>query len=464
MQQRTSGFILALASWLLAGVLWGPLPVSAQDTGSETLSQERISESLAEEGEEVPESIAVSEDLTVIGVVDEIRLEGQVVTAKSVVLRQLTFRAGDAVSRHDLDLSRARLLGLNGIYWQANFTWENAEEEGHIIVTVDLRARKTWYVSPSIPAGAVVGDRNFLASGDTAYAGYFYDEANGDYLLTFGYTDTQFLGGHNSMSYEAHVLDTTNTIRTDNILSTGESYYLDRTGFSLVYGTRYREKIRVGIGYRWDRVEAEKRGDPFASRGTDDSFYYSGRQIPDGNVGVLSLEVSTGSLDSRFFPTRGFYWQLYNEFSNSFTGSDFDFTRHTISGAVFQDIYKGRNVLAGRFTYSCLTGDPPDYELLPFDWQVRGYSLGTHRGKSLLVMNFEYRFIMEPEIFQGVLFADLGRSWDGHEFSFEGLEMGYGFGIRVYTAPFIPYNLLLRADYGFSDSGEEVTFGFNQFF
>jgi outer membrane protein assembly factor BamA len=111
-----------------------------------------------------------------------------------------------------------------------------------------------------------------------------------------------------------------------------------------------------------------------------------------------------------------------------------------------------------------MIGDPPDYELLPFDWQVRGYTLGTHRGKSLLAANFEYRFIAEPDIFQGVVFADFGRSWDNHVIALSGLEFGYGVGLRIYTAPFIPYNLLLRLDYGWSDNGEEFLFGFNQFF
>jgi outer membrane protein assembly factor BamA len=266
------------------------------------------------------------------------------------------------------------------------------------------------------------------------------------------------------MTVEGHLLDTSQSIRTDTIFSTGESYLIDRNGFSLTYNTRWNERIGVSFGYRWERVTTTKDGDPFRKFGTDDYFYYSGQRIPDGNVGVATFMLGAGNLDSRFFPTKGYYWSFYNEFAGSVTASDFDFTRHTISAATFRDISNPQNVVGARVIYSFLTGDPPSYELLPFDWQVRGYSAGTHRGKSLLAMNFEYRFIAEPDIFQGVLFTDLGRSWDGRKLSFNDLEFGYGFGVRIYTAPFIPYNLLIRLDYGFSSSGETFTAGFNQFF
>jgi outer membrane protein assembly factor BamA len=463
MPREISYRFCVLALSLVLAVVAQPIRTFAQDSGDESLNQERAIESLAQE-EEGPTSVAISEDMTVIGIADRVDITGDLVTSRAVVLRQLTFRIGDPVSRHDFDTSRNRLLSLNGIYWMADFTWENAEEEGHIIVGLNLGSRRTWYLSPSIPAGGAIGDRNFLGTGDAVAVGVFIDSENEDHFYTLSYTDPQFLGGHKSMYVEAHVLNTSNSIRTDTILSTGESYDLDRTGFNLAYRTRWHELTSVGVGYRWDQVRAKKRSDSFASLGDENTFYYSGATIPDGNVGVLTFDLSSGSLNSRFFPTSGYYWDFYNELANTATGSDFNFTRHTVTAAAFQDIYGGTNVLCGRMIYSYVTGDPPDYELLPFEWQVRGYEGGTHRGKSLMALNFEYRFIAEPDIFQGVLFADLGRSWDDREFSFTDLEFGYGVGIRIYTAPFIPYNLLLRIDYGFSDTGQEVTFGFNQFF
>ncbi len=434
-------------------------PVSAQDSESGTIRQEVATGGAVEE-EEI-EEIELSEDTTPIGIVDEIILTGNIVTSRGTVLRQMTFEVGDEISPYDISYCRQRLLGLNGIYWMADITYEPAEEEGHIIVTVDLKSRRTWFLSPS-QAGGVIGDRNFLGSGDTvALAAYIADD---DYYYSLGWTDPQFLGGHNLMYVEGHMLDTNHTIRTDNILTTGESYLVDRTGFSMTYRTRWQNTMGVGVGFKLEDVEAEKFGDPFRSFGTDDYFYFSGADITDGQVGTLNFQLSGGYMNSRFFPTDGYYWDFYNEIASSFTMSDFDFTRHTITAAKFVDIYKERNVLCGRMMYSYLSGDPPNYELLPFDWQVRGYTGGTHRGKSRLCFNFEYRFIAEPEIFQGVLFADFGRSWDGHEFSLDGMEWGYGAGIRLHTSTFVPYNLLLRIDYGWGKSGEEAIIGFNHFF
>jgi outer membrane protein assembly factor BamA len=437
----------------------------AQDSSSDSINPEQVTESLAEEeSEQPPQSTVISEDMTVIGIVDKIETKGELVTSKSVVIHQLKFKIGDSVSKHDLDMSRNSLLGLNGIYWRADFTWVAADEPGHIFVTIDLSARRTWFVSPAFPAGGAIGDRNVLNSGDSLSLGIFIDSESQNYLYTLSYLDPQFHNGHNSMGLEVHTLETTYSIRTDTEFSTGESYDLARKGFALTYGTRYKKKTSVAIGYRWDDVSALKKGDPFGKLGTDDTFYFSGAEIPDGKVGVAVFDLSSGTMNSRFFPTRGYYWDFDNEMANALTLSDFNFTRHTITAAGFKDIYRGTNVLCGRVMYSSMTGNPPDYEKLPFDWQVRGYSLGTHRGMSLLAANFEYRFIAEPEIFQGVVFADFGRSWDKNVFALSGLEFGYGVGIRIYTAPFIPYNLLLRLDYGWSDTGEEFTFGFNQFF
>jgi len=459
MRKETSAGLTSLLVAMIIFVL-PTAPALAQEEESGTIRQEVATTGVPTEEEEI-EEVEVSEDITPIGIVDNIILTGDIATSSGAVYRQMTFGVGDEISRRDIDLCRQRLLGFNGIYWEADITWEEAEEEGHIVVTVDLASRRTWFLSPS-QYGGVIGDRNFFGTGDTATLAVFVTDE--DYYYSVGWLDPQFLGGHNSMFAEGHIIDTSATIRTDTIYTTGESYLVDRNGFSLVYRTRWLNQFSVGVGFKWEDVTAEKFGDPFGKFGTEDYFYYSGADITDGQVGVLTLQVSGGYLDSRYFPTRGYYWDLCNEFAQSFTLSDFDFTRHTLTAAAFKDIHDGEHVLAGRMMYSYLTGDPPNYELLPFDWQVRGYTGSTHRGKSMLTFNFEYRFIAEPDVFQGVLFADFGRSWDGHGFGLDDLEYGYGAGIRIYTAPFIPYNLLLRIDYGWGEYGEEAIIGFNQFF
>jgi len=449
----TSIFLLLILNFLA-------FPVLAQDSETSTIRQEQSTADLGEEDEDT-EEVTLSEDVTPIGIVDEIILTGDLVTSRGAVLNQMTFEIGDEISPRDISICKQRLLGLNSIYWQAEITHEPAEVEGHLIVTIELAARRTWYLSPS-QAGGMIGDRNFLGSADTVYTGAYI--ADDDYFYTIGWIDPQFLGGHNTFSARAYMLDTSHSIRTDTIFRTGESYLVDRTGFALSYQTRWQNKYGVAVGYKMDQVETEKFGDPFRSYGSDDWFFYSGEDIRDGTVGAFNFLISGGFLNSRYFPTEGYYWNTMNEFSGSYSLSDFDFTRHSATAAYFQDIHDNENVLCARVMYSYLTGDPPNYEKLPFDWQVRGYDGQTHRGMSMFAMNFEYRFIAEPDIFQGVLFADFGRSWDGHSFGFDDLEWGYGGGIRLYTKEFIPYNLLMRIDYAIGEYGEEAIIGFNQFF
>ncbi|MCK4719116.1 BamA/TamA family outer membrane protein [bacterium] len=447
---------MALISALLA------IPTHAQGSEDTSIREDVATQDMGTEEELQAGDVEISEDITPIGIVDEIILTGEIVTSRHAVLRQMTFRVGDDISRRDIDLCRRRLLAFNGIYWLADITWEPAEEENHIIITVDLHSRRTWFISPA-QTGGLISDRNFLGTADSLTFTAFISGPD-NYYYSLGWGDPQLFGGHNSLYVEAHVISTSNTIRTDTLITTGESYFIDRHGFNLNYRTRWNETISVALGYKFDDVTTQKAGDPFRGFGTDYHYFYSGTDIPRGNVGVFSFGLSKGVLDSIYFPTVGYYWNFNNEISNSVFLSDFSFTRHRITAAYFYDLHKARNVLCGKFSYAYLTGDPPYYELLPFDWQVRGYTLSSQRGKSMMAMNFEYRFIAEPEIFQGVIFADFGRAWDGHGFSFNDLEWGYGIGLRIYTLPFIPYNLLLRIDYGRGEYGDEVLFTFNQFF
>ncbi|MCX6645464.1 MAG: BamA/TamA family outer membrane protein [bacterium] len=434
----------------------------AQASDTADIRQDRETPSLGTEEELSAGEVSISEDTSPIGIVDDIILTGDLVTSRSTVLRQMTFRIGDDISQHDLDLCKSRLLGFNGIYWQADITWVPSEVENHVIITVDLRGRRTWFLSPS-QTGGTIGDRNIFGTGTSAFLSVYYSDENNHYY-SLAWTDPQFLGGHNSMRIEGHVISGNNGIRSDVLLTTGESYHINRKGVRFDYTTNWNQNISVGLGYQFEDVYTNKRGDPFRDFGSDYHFFYSGTDINPGNVGVLNFNLSGGYLNSLYFPTDSYYWNWNSEFSNAFTLSDFNFTRHRIIAAYFHDLFKGRNVLCGRFMYSFMTGDPPHYELIPFDWQVRGYTLSSQRGQSMLAMNFEYRFIAEPDIFQGVVFADFGRAWEGNNFSLSDLEWGYGVGLRIYTLPFIPYNLLFRLDYGWGEYGNEFLFTFNQFF
>ncbi len=465
---RFPRIIALLAGAILIAILT-TTPLAAQDPEGELYSQDPSTIAVPEEDEETEET-DLSEDATPIGIVDEIRFSGNLATSQGTVLRQMTFRVGDEISPRDVASCRRRIQGLNRIYWNADITWEPADEPGRIIVNIELSSRRTWFIFPSISGqnvmgasfnGGTIGDRNFLGTADTVMLSLFPGTKDYSYGLTW--IDPQFMGGHQTASVNLWTVDTYNTIRTDTLFSTHESYHIDRNGFRLGYRTIWGNR-GCGASYRWEDVTTAKRGDPFGSLGTDDTFFFSGTEIPDGHVGALAFDFGQYRINSRFFPTAGYYWSVYNEVSAPFTLSDFTFTRHTVNAAYFKDIYRGRNVVCGRFVYSCMTGDPPNYELNDIGWQVRGYTSGIHRGKAVLGINLEYRFIAEPGIFQGVLFADFGRAWDNGGFGFDDLEYGYGAGIRIHTSHFIPYNLLFRLDYGIGSNGEEILFGFNHRF
>jgi len=386
------------------------------------------------------------EDTTPLGIVDSIEIDGKYWVKKTVILRQLTFDIGEEITQADLDLSKRRLLQMNGLFWYAEFNVEPSETEGHIKIKLTINSRRTWYLTPA-QSGLAAGDRNFFGTGKGVSAGFF---SIGDTTYAFMYyTDPQFNGGHQQMTYEGHLIEGDIVTRTDLDFSSGEEYLFEKRGGYLRYGTRWNEDIFVSAALKVENISTEVKTDPFPDKFKDDKFYLSDAWIPDGNLITWSLALGKGRYNSAFFPTEGYTLWFNSDHSYDFLGSDFNFSRYTFRATKYYGIGpSNKHSLAFKGEYSFATGaNIPNYELPVVDYQIRGMGGASDRGKSYVALSGEYRFYIWPNILQGALFLDSGRAWDDVKFGFDDYETTYGVGLRYQAYEHFGFNILVRVDY-----------------
>mgnify|MGYP000938532647 FL=1 len=135
-------------------------------------------------------------------------------------------------------------------------------------------------------------------------------------------------------------------------------------------------------------------------------------------------------------------------------GGNYSFQKYDADFAKYVKLDKeGKHVLAGHLQAGVIT--TPDARLpenmkytLGGSDTVRGYKYGYLDGKSRILSNIEYRYMVTDQI-QLVLFADAGQIADTGV-KWENFKTGFGPGIRINT-PIGP----IRLDYGFAkDNGK----------
>jgi outer membrane protein assembly factor BamA len=442
------------------------LSIAASATDEEPVDGEDATD-ITETGDpdyyNIGELVGEADESTPIGIVDNIEITGSYWVKNSVILRQLTFDIGDDITQADLNLSEKRLLQLNGLFWYGKFEVVPTDTEGHVDLVLEVKMRRTWFIYPA-QSGATVGDRNFFTTGKGVQAGYYQiDDVTYAFL---SYTDPQFNGGHNSWTFEGHLIEGDIITRTDRDFGAGEQYLYEKRGGYVRISTKLKEKIYIGTTLKIEDISTEVKTDPFPGLFVDDKFYLSGAWIPAGTLVTLSISLSKGKYNSAFFPTEGYTLYFNADNSYEFLGSDFNFSRFLLYGTKYFGLdNKGRHSLAFKGEYGLAAGsDIPNYELPILDYQVRGLGGATDRGKSHIALSGEYRFYMWPDILQGVVFVDSGRAWDDVTFNFDDYQTTYGVGIRYQTFEHWGFNVLFRADYSLGPYDQRWYFGIGHAF
>ncbi len=193
--------------------------------------------------------------------------------------------------------------------------------------------------------------------------------------------------------------------------------------------------------------------------------------LNDGTTISAEPSVVFGRINTDRFYVEGTELALSVEISDKVLGSDFNFVKGLLH---LTSAYRpGKKVnIATQLKLGTKTGEEFQHKfyLGGLD-SIRGFFDGQFRGEHMWVANIECRTTLAERakwVIQHNLFADLGKTWDGENFGFEGFSspfVSFGTGVRL-ILPRI-YRAVLRIDVSRTQEpikGFGYNFGVQQFF
>ncbi|WP_375561074.1 BamA/TamA family outer membrane protein [Bernardetia sp. OM2101] len=204
--------------------------------------------------------------------------------------------------------------------------------------------------------------------------------------------------------------------------------------------------------------------------------------IKGGWVSIIQTALIYDTRDFEPDPTKGFYFEIANEYSSKLIGSQFDFDKFFIQGRVFQKLPIGkRTVLAGRVGIGNIFGNNAPFFEYQDQWSpdgsinalgggssLRGYRQNRFLARSMWFTNVELRVrLLETKIakqlfgFSLAPFVDAGTVRDKwQDLNFKNVKTSYGAGLRIAWNQ----STILSLDYGRSKEDALLYFGIGQIF
>ena len=201
--------------------------------------------------------------------------------------------------------------------------------------------------------------------------------------------------------------------------------------------------------------------------------------------GWVSLLQAALIFDTRDFepdPTKGFYFELANEYSNPVIGSQFKFNKLFVQGRIYKKLPLGtRTVLAGRIGAGNIFGNNAPFFEFQDQWSpdgsinalggkqsLRGYRANRFLARSLWFANVELRTrLAETKLgkqrftFAVTPFFDAGTVRDRwQDLSFQKIRFSYGAGARIGWNQ----STIISLDYGISKEDRLFYIGIGQAF
>lgn len=203
------------------------------------------------------------------------------------------------------------------------------------------------------------------------------------------------------------------------------------------------------------------------------------------NGGWISIVQTALIYDTRDFepdPSKGFYLEIANEFSNPIIGSQFEFNKFFVQGRYYQKIPIGpRTVFSSRVGIGNIFGSKAPFFEYQDQWSpdgsinamggrqsLRGYRQNRFLARSLWFSNFEIRARLadikvkkQRFSFTLVPFFDAGTVRDKwHDLNFDRVKTSYGGAFRIGWNQ----STVLSFDYGISGEDKLFFFGIGQIF
>lgn len=204
--------------------------------------------------------------------------------------------------------------------------------------------------------------------------------------------------------------------------------------------------------------------------------------VDGGWVSIIQTALIFDTRDFEPDPIKGYYFELANEYSSNYIGSQFDFNKFFIQGRAYQKIPIGkRTVLAGRFGVGNIFGSNAPFFEFQDQWSpegsinalggrqsLRGYRANRFLARSMWFTNVELR-VRLAEVKWGkqrfafglAPFYDAGTVRDRwQDLNFENIKTSAGAGIRIAWNQ----STILSFDYGISKEDKLFYFGIGQAF
>ncbi len=370
--------------------------------------------------------------------VADIKISGLEKTKEQVVRRYVTVKPGDIPKRTELEKIYGKLYNT-GYFDSVNIFFEPTEKPMEQTMVIDLKERKSGQLLGGLGYSSVDGilgylqyqEDNFLGNGQKLSSRVEIGKQKRMLGLSFY---EPYLGS----SATSFGVDATYTLtKVDN--EDGTFVKNDRKGITLSVGRPLSEYLRLSINTTIDNNLEEVSAT---------------NTITDWKTRSLGFILSYDDANHFLFPSAGQRIRLTSEFGGKILGGNYSFQKYDADFAKYVKLDKeGKHVLAGHLQAGVIT--TPDARLpenmkytLGGSDTVRGYKYGYLDGKSRILSNIEYRYMVTDQI-QLVLFADAGQIADTGV-KWENFKTGFGPGIRINT-PIGP----IRLDYGFAkDNGK----------
>jgi len=391
-----------------------------------------------------------------------ILVQGNDKTKKEIILREMKTQPGDTLITEQLAADRLRVLNL-GIFNRVEFDLLPTETGAILVVTVS----EMWYIFPypivfrndrdwgRISVGAGLLHNNFRGRREVLdFSGWLgFNPA-----LRLKYSNPWVLGKtklYTKVSLFARRVRNRSFTVLDSVLNENQ------LGFKFTLGKRFGlfTYLDFNLGYRRMTLSPEGRGATLSASGKD--------QLPS-----LGFSFRYDSRDLFEYPHKGNFINFWAT-KTGIPGKTIDYFRY---GADVRKYFPvGPTTLAFRGGANLSDGRIPIYDQVHFGFltRIRGYFGERRTGENILICIAEFRFPIWPIHYynwgtfdslgqygsnlrlglSGGLFFDTGRIWFQENGStFDGFDTGnvisgWGGGLHI----FLPYNMLLRVEYGFDE-------------
>lgn len=394
--------------------------------------------------------------------IDSIEITGNDITEEFVILRELTFKAGDTVNGEILSFNKERVYSLGIFNFVSIYARQN---ESFITAVVDVK--ESWYIYP-IPFlsirdknldrssyGLSLLFKNFRGRNETVQA-----------VASFGYDKFFLLSYYNPVLIENPELELMMSVLYQTPINKSPKA-------ELIYGASFDYRLAVGILSIGKRINHFNQlygflGYNYVEAPTKNFFGITASDAPIDRAMILGAGYIYDSRNLKQFPNEGIFGKI--EFTNKgFGNSKIDYNILWLDFREYRSFYN-KFTTKWRLAYRHSFGKfVPLYDnsFLGYEEYVRGHRNDEREGNNMFLTSLEMSFPIIRDINVSLDlpllptrltsariglflngFIDTGITYNnGESWNVNNFDSGWGFGITILV---LPYNAL-RLEYAFDE-------------